>query len=118
MFLMSANAGSVPTEFPYFPPKHKSKHKQGGGGEEALGGALQQDKGRLAGVDVVAVVPDLDYFAVAEPENVYDRDVFIAAQNFHPPDVGFEVPLPAGRDEVSFRYLVIDRAGHGAAFPE
>src|SRR5688572_11870252 len=64
------------------------------------------------------MVPDLDDLSITNAEHVDDRDVFTPAEDLHPPDVRLEVPLPTRRDQIAFRYLVIDRSGHRPAVPE
>src|SRR5687767_7460787 len=64
------------------------------------------------------MVPDLDDLSITNAEHVDDRDVFTPAEDLHPPDVRLEVPLPTRRDEIAFRYLVIDRPCHRPAVPE
>jgi hypothetical protein len=80
--------------------------------------SFNKEDAARGGVDVVAVVPDFDDTAVFEAEGVDDRDLVAAAEEFHPEEVGFVFPLPAGGGEVALGDLVIDGSGHGAAVPE
>lgn len=58
------------------------------------------------------MVPDLHDLAVTEAEDIDDRDLLAAAQQPEPERGRIESPLPARRDEISFRNLEVDAAAH------
>ena len=66
----------------------------------------------------MAVVPYLDDLPVAKSKDVDYRDVLAAAEELHPPNIWFEIPLPTRGDEVALGDLVIERTRHRSAVPE